>query len=74
MTRELRGLKASDVVRAFERAGGQMRPGKGDHINLKMPNGRIITLRAVGEVKVGRLKDAIREAGLTVASFADLLQ
>lgn len=51
-----------------------MRPGKGDHINLKMPNGRIITLRAVGEVKVGRLKDAIREAGLTVASFADLLQ
>jgi len=74
MTRELRGMKASDAIKAFERAGGQIRPGKGDHINLKMPNGRIITLRAVGEVKVGRLKDAIREAGLTVASFADLLQ
>jgi len=74
MTRELRGIKASDAIKAFERAGGQIRPGKGDHINLKMPNGRIITLRAVGEVKVGRLKDAIREAGLTVASFADLLQ
>jgi len=74
MTRELRGLKASDAIKAFERAGGQIRPGKGDHINLKMPNGRIITLRAVGEVKVGRLKDAIREAGLTVANFAELLQ
>jgi hypothetical protein len=26
-----------------------------------MPNGRIITLRGKGEVKVGRLKDAIHE-------------
>jgi len=39
-----------------------------------MPNGRIITLRAVGEVKVGRLKDAIRESGLTVAQFTELLE
>ena len=46
----------------------------GDHINLKMPNGRIITLRAKGEVKVGRLKDAIREAGLTAEQFLKLLQ
>ena len=74
MTRELRGIKAADAIRAFERAGGQRRAGKGDHINLKMPNGRIITLRAVGEVKLGRLKDAIREAGLTVDGFAELLQ
>ncbi len=74
MTRELRGIKAADAIRAFERAGGQMRPGKGDHVNLKMPNGRIITLRAVGEVKLGRLRDAIREAGMTVDDFAKLLQ
>ena len=39
-----------------------------------MPNGRIITLRALGDVKIGRLKDAIREAGLTVAQFVDLLE
>ena len=71
---ELRGIKAADAIRAFERAGGQRRSGKGDHINLKMPNGRIITLRAVGDVKIGRLKDAIREAGMTVAQFADLLE
>ena len=74
MTRELRSIKASDAIRAFERAGGVRRGGKGDHVNLKMPNGRIITLRSVGEVKIGRLKDAIREAGLTVESFGDLLQ
>ena len=72
--RELRGIRAVDAIAAFERAGGQRRTGRGDHINLKMPNGRIITLRAVGEVKVGRLKDAIREAGLTVAQFTELLE
>ena len=71
---ELRGIKAADAIRAFERAGGQRRSGKGDHINLKMPNGRIITLRAVGDVKIGRIKDALREAGLTAAQFADLLE
>ena len=71
---ELRGIRAADAIRAFERAGGQRRSGKGDHINLKMPNGRIITLRALGDVKIGRLKDAIREAGLTVAQFVDLLE
>ena len=72
--RELRGIRAVDAIAAFVRAGGQRRTGRGDHINPKMPNGRIITLRAVGEVKVGRLKDAIREAGLTVALFTELLE
>ena len=71
---ELRGIRAADAIRAFERAGGQRRSGKGDHINLKMPNGRIITLRALGDVKIGRLKDALREAGMTVAQFVDLLE
>jgi predicted RNA binding protein YcfA (HicA-like mRNA interferase family) len=71
---ELRGIRAVDAIKAFERAGGERRAGKGDHINLKMPNGRIITLRAIGEVKVGRLKDAIRESGLTVPQFTNLLE
>jgi predicted RNA binding protein YcfA (HicA-like mRNA interferase family) len=71
---ELRGIRAVDAIKAFERAGGERRAGKGDHVNLKMPNGRIITLRAVGEVTVGRLKDAIREAGLTVPQFTELLE
>ena len=74
MTRELRGIKAADAIRAFERAGGEPKKGKGDHVNLKMPNGRIVTLRAVGEVKLGRLKDAIRESGLKVETFLGLLE
>ena len=74
MNPEPRGIKATDAIKAFERAGGIRKAGKGDHINIKMPNGRIITLRGKGEVKVGRLRDAIREAGLTVEEFLKLLK
>jgi len=71
---QLKGVKASDAIKAFEKAGGVRRSGKGDHVNIKMPNGRIITLRAKDDVKVGRLRDAIREAGLTVEEFLRLLK
>lgn len=74
MNPEIRGIRATDAIKAFKRAGGIRKSGKGDHVNIKMPNGRIITLRAKGEVKVGRLKDAIREAGLTTEQFLKLLQ
>ncbi len=74
MNPQLRGVKASDAIKAFEKAGGISKTGKGDHINIKMPNGRIITLRAKDEVKVGRLRDAIREVGLTVEEFLKLLR
>ena len=70
----LRGIKATEAIRAFERAGGVHKTGKGDHINIKMPNGRIITLRGKSEVKIGRLRDAIREAGLTTEVFLKFLE
>lgn len=73
MSPELRDIKATEAIKALERAGGIRKSGKGDHVNVKMPNGRIITLRGKGEVKVGRLKDAIREAGLTTDEFLKLL-
>jgi predicted RNA binding protein YcfA (HicA-like mRNA interferase family) len=44
MSRELRGIKGRDAIKAFLRAGGIERPGKGDHVNIKMPNGMIITV------------------------------
>ena len=74
MNPQLRGIRASDAIKALEKRGGIRKSGKGDHVNIKMPNGRIITLRGKGEVKVGRLRDAVREAGLTVEEFLKLLQ
>jgi predicted RNA binding protein YcfA (HicA-like mRNA interferase family) len=73
MSRELRGIKGKDAIKAFLRVGGIERPGKGDHINIKMPNGMIITIPGKGELKIGLLKSAIHKADLTEEQFLDLL-
>jgi len=73
MGKELRGIKGKEATKAFIRAGGIERSGKGDHINIKMPNGMIITIPGKGELKIGLLKSAIRRAGFTEEQFLDLL-
>jgi len=41
---ELRHVRPRDAIAALERAGGERRPGgKGDHVNITMPNGQIVT-------------------------------
>ncbi|GBC96362.1 hypothetical protein HRbin16_02164 [bacterium HR16] len=71
--RQLRGLKGEEVVKAFERAGGVVRKGKGSHVNIKMPNGALITIPMAAEVKVGLLKAAIHRAGLSEEEFISFL-
>lgn len=68
-----RGLRPQDVIRAFEQAGGRTRAGRGSHVNIKMPNGQLITIPFHGEVKVGLLGAALRKAGLSAADFLRLL-
>jgi predicted RNA binding protein YcfA (HicA-like mRNA interferase family) len=68
-----KGVDADEAVRAFEKAGGVSRPGKGSHINIKMPNGQIVTIPRHGPVKVGLLHAAIRKADLSVEDFVRLL-
>jgi len=70
---KLKGLKGEDAVKAFVKAGGVLRKGKGDHVNVKMPNGQIITVPGSKELKIGLLKAAIRKSGLTEEEFARLL-
>jgi len=36
---QIRGIKGEEAVKAFIKAGGIRKRGKGDHINVKMPNG-----------------------------------
>jgi Predicted periplasmic or secreted lipoprotein len=69
----LRGIKGHEAVRAVVRAGGVMRQGKGDHVNIKMPSGAIITLPWSKELKIGLLTAAIKIAGLTEEEFRELL-
>lgn len=69
----LHSVKGKDAVRAFVNAGGVVRSGKGDHVNIKMPNGLLITIPVSGEVKLGLLKAAIKKAGLTEEEFIKFL-
>ena len=74
MGRELRGIRGKEAIRAFIKVGGQLRSGKGDHINIKMPNGMIVTIPGRKELKIGLLKNAIQKANLTIENFLELLQ
>lgn len=69
----LHNIKGKDAVRAFAKAGGDVRQGKGDHVNIKMPNGKLITIPVLKELKIGLLKAAIKKAGLTEEEFEILL-
>lgn len=72
--RKLRGIKGKEAIKAFVKAGGIERKGKGDHVNVKMPNGQIITIPSSKELKIGLLKAAIKKAGLTEEEFKRLLK
>jgi predicted RNA binding protein YcfA (HicA-like mRNA interferase family) len=72
--RKLRAIRAAAAIKAFERAGGVRRKkGRGSHVNLKMPNGQIVTIPNKRTVKVGLLRSVIAKAGLTEEQFLDLL-
>jgi len=71
---ELRDVRPTEAIRALLAAGGIRKPGKGDHVNIKMPNGQIVTLSGVREpIKIGILKSMLRKAGLDEAEFVRLL-
>jgi predicted RNA binding protein YcfA (HicA-like mRNA interferase family) len=71
--RQLRGVGGEEAVKAFVKAGGVRRAGKGDHVNIKMTNGQLVTIPLHRELKIGLLKAAIRKAALTEEEFLDLL-
>ncbi len=72
---ELRNIRPRDAIAALERAGGIVCPGKGDHVNVKMPNGQIVTFSGTREpVRIGLLKAMLRKAGLTEEEFVRLLE
>ena len=70
----LRGIKGKEAIKAFVKAGGIERGGKGDHVNVKMPNGQIVTIPSSKELKIGLLKAALKKAGLTEEEFWRLLK
>ena len=74
LARILRGIRGEAAIKAFLCAGGVERGGKGDHVNIKMPNGNIITIPGKGELKTGLLLAAVKKAGLTPEQFLEFLK
>jgi len=44
-------LSGKEAIKAFLKAGGTVRQGKGDHVNIKMPNGQLITIPISGDLR-----------------------
>lgn len=77
MSDRLPVLSPREVVRAFEKLGFQVQPGrvKGSHIAVFNPQTRkLLTIPGHREVKRGTLRGLIREAGLTVQEFCEVLR
>ena len=73
---ELRDVRPLEAIAALERAGGVVRrSGRGDHVNIKMPNGMIVTFSGTREpVRIGLLKAMLRKAGVAEDEFVRLLK
>jgi predicted RNA binding protein YcfA (HicA-like mRNA interferase family) len=71
---ELRDIPAKDAIRAFERAGGIVRKGKGSHVNIRMPNGASVTFaQSNKDVKIGLLRSMLKRAELSQEAFLTYL-
>lgn len=70
----MRGVSGKDAIKAFVKAGGVVRQGKGEHVNIKMPNGQLLTIPVSGDLKIGLLKSAIQKSGLDDEDFLKLLK
>jgi len=72
MVPSLRNVQQEPAVRAFIKAGGQERQGKGSHRVIKMPNGRNLSVPS-GVIKIGLLKHLVKMAEITEEEFFSLL-
>ena len=76
MTPKLPVLKATELIRALEKAGFQVIRQKGSHMRMKHPNGRVVTVPVHPGQDVGRglLRKVLRDAELTRDEFMALLK
>ena len=69
-------LKATELMRALEKAGFQVIRQKGSHVRMKHPDGRVVTVPVYPGQDIGRglLRKVIRDAELTRDEFVALLK
>jgi predicted RNA binding protein YcfA (HicA-like mRNA interferase family) len=73
---KLPACSGAEAVRAFCRAGYEVDHQTGSHIILRQPTppNRRLTVPNHAELKKGTLRSLIRQAGLTVDEFVELLR
>lgn len=71
---KLGNISGKEAVRAFQKAGWQTIVQVGSHVVMVMPNVRVnLSIPQHKELSVGTLRALIRNAGLTVDEFLNLL-
>jgi predicted RNA binding protein YcfA (HicA-like mRNA interferase family) len=66
-------VSAAEVCRALREAGFLRHSQRGSHIKLKHADGRIAIVPDYSELATGTLRSILRQAGLSVEEFLDLL-
>ena len=70
----LSNLSGKDAVKAFQKAGWQKFGQVGSHVVMIKPGVRVnLSIPQHRELSVGTLRALIRNSGLTVEEFLDLL-
>ena len=72
--RLFRGVSTQRAIRAFERAGYKLHRSSGKHYVLKCPGKPNIVLPRAGLVKPGLLSYQVKQAGLDMEQFGELLR
>lgn len=73
MNMKLPVVSGKDVIKALSKIGYYVRDRKGSHVHLRHPYRKPLTVPDHPEVAKGTLRAIIKEAGLTVEEFLDLL-
>ena len=71
--RKLRGLTATRVIRAFEKAGFYVSRVAGSHYVLKHAERPTLIIPRHDPVKAGLLLGQVKRSGLTIEEFEDLV-
>ncbi len=66
-------LSGREVLKALSRLGYYVRDQRGSHVHLRHPTRPPLTIPMHPEIDRGTLRAIIRDAGLTVDEFLELL-
>ena len=66
-------MSGREAVKALERVGFEEVAQRGSHLKLRSAGGRVVIVPMHRELKAGTLRSIIRQSGLSVDDFGDLL-